>query len=97
MFPEKKSPRDNPPTDGVIKQSWPLKYFEVMPSVLIYIVPFSTEWANVEWTRRESAIYDRFSKFRSFLSPRDIKIIVLVIRIGNSIMEKVRKLCYYFQ
>ena len=88
-FPEKKPPRESPPTDGLLKINWPLKYFEVLPSVLIYTVPFSTDWANGEWTRKESSIYDRFARLRNLLAPREIKIIVIAIKVGTSTMEKV--------
>ncbi len=71
-----------------------MKYFEVFPSVLILTVPFSTEWAHAEWGRRESSIYERFLRFRNLLSPRDIKIIVLVIKVGSTFMEKVKKNFY---
>jgi len=91
ILPEKKVPRESPTTDGLVKSSWPMKYFEVFPSVLILTVPFSTEWAHAEWGRRESSIYERFLRFRNLLSPRDIKIIVLVIKVGSTFMEKVKK------
>ena len=71
-----------------------MKYFEVFPSVLILTVPFSTEWAHAEWGRRESSIYERFLRFRNLLSPRDIKIIVLVIKVGSTFMEKVKKFLF---
>lgn len=89
VLPEKKMPRDSPTTDGLLSNSWPMKYFDVFPSVLIITVPFSTEWTHTEWGRRESSIYERFLRFRNLLSPREIKIIVLVIRIGSTVMEKV--------
>lgn len=87
-FIEKKPPSEFVNTDGILKHNWPSKHFDSIPSVLVYVIPFGIEWSATEFNRRETAIQERYSRFRSLLGSRDIKIIVICVRVGLGYIDK---------
>eukprot|EP00598_Pedospumella_elongata_P013616 CAMPEP_0184989876 /NCGR_PEP_ID=MMETSP1098-20130426/30532_1 /TAXON_ID=89044 /ORGANISM="Spumella elongata, Strain CCAP 955/1" /LENGTH=1412 /DNA_ID=CAMNT_0027514969 /DNA_START=100 /DNA_END=4338 /DNA_ORIENTATION=+ len=87
-LPEKKPSKDTISTEGIIKYNWPMKHFESVPSVLLFTVAFSVDWTLSEWVRKESWIQDRFNRLKALTTPRDIKIIVLVIKVGAGSTDK---------
>ncbi len=87
-FPEKKPQKEHLSTEGILKHNWPSKHFELIPSVVILAVSFSVDWGATEWQRREYIIHDKYNRLKAILSPRDIKIVVVAIRIGVGSIEK---------
>jgi hypothetical protein len=87
-FPEKKAPKDFISIEGILKQNWMSKHFESIPSMLVYFIPFNSDWNNNDWVKRENLQFDRYSKLKNVLGPRDIKIITIMIKYGASSVEK---------
>ncbi len=87
-FPEKKPPKEQLSTEGILKQNWPSKHFELVPSVVILAVTFSVDWGPTEWQRREYVVQEKYNKLKATLSARDIKLIVVAIRVGLGSLEK---------
>jgi hypothetical protein len=87
-FTEKKPAKENLSAEGVLKFSWPLKHYEQIPSVVLFCVSFGVDWSAAEWTRRELAMQEKFSKLKATLSTRDVKVIVLMFKVGAGAMEK---------
>jgi hypothetical protein len=87
-FPEKKPQKEHLSTEGILKHNWPSKHFELIPSVVILAVSFSVDWGATEWQRREYIIHDKYNRLKAILSPRDIKLVVVAIRIGVGSIEK---------
>jgi hypothetical protein len=87
-FPSKTPAKDVMSVEGIIKFNWPTKHFELVPSVVLYCVPFGVDWSAGEWSKRELAIFERFSRLKSTLGTRDIKVIMIMIKIGVGVLEK---------
>jgi hypothetical protein len=88
-IPEKKPPKE--PTvapEGLLKHNWAAKHFQSVPSCLIFTVPFSVDWPLSEWVRKEAWVQDRFNRLKTLAAARDLKIVVLVIRIGVGVPDK---------
>lgn len=87
-LPEKKPPKDFISTEGILKHNWPTKHYENVPSVLVFTVAFSVDWTLSEWVRKEAWIQDRFSRLKPLTTARDIKIVVVVIKVGAGATDK---------
>jgi hypothetical protein len=87
-LPEKKPAKDAISTEGVLKYNWPTKHFELVPSVLLFTVAFSVDWTLSEWVRKEAWIQDRYNRLKTLTGSRDVKIIVLVIKVGMGVTDK---------
>jgi hypothetical protein len=87
-FLEKKPPKDYFSIDGVLKQNWISKYFDLIPSVVVHFLPFNGDWSSTEWTRREIMYTEKYNSLKSVLSPREIKIITIMVRIGSGVIDK---------
>lgn len=87
-LPEKKPLKDSVTTEGILKHNWPAKHFELVPSVLLFTVAFSVDWTLSEWVRKEQWIQDRYNRLKALTTPRDIKIMVLVIKVGAGSTDK---------
>lgn len=87
-YPEKKLPKEVLSVEGILKNDWISKHFSLIPSVIIFCVPFSVDWPAQDWAKREAVAQDRYYKLKSVVGPRDIKIIIFMVRIGSGIMDK---------
>jgi tetratricopeptide (TPR) repeat protein len=87
-LPEKKPPKDNLSAEGILKYNWPSKHYELVPSVLLFTVAFSVDWSISEWIRKETWIQDRYNRLRALTAARDIKIIVVVVKVGMGATDK---------
>ena len=87
-FKDKKPAREFPSYDGILKYNWLQKHFDQLPSCVIYLSSFSTDWSLSEWNRREVIIQDKYLKLRSILSQRDCKVILILIKIGLNVLDK---------
>eukprot|EP00981_Chlorochromonas_danica_P006367 scaffold1365_cov163-Ochromonas_danica.AAC.57 len=85
---EKKPPKDYINSEGILKTNWPTKHFDSLPSVLLYVVPFGIDWNVNEFSRREVSFLERYNRLRASLASRDIKVIVLAVRVGVGYVEK---------
>ena len=81
-FSEKKTPSSEPSLDGVLKSSWIQKHSYELPSVVIVMTPFSVDWPASEWSKREAALQDNYSKWKASLSTRDVKPLIVAVKIG---------------
>lgn len=87
-FLEKKPPKDFVNVEGILKYTWQSKHYEAIPSVLIYFIPFGVDWNANEFSRREAAIQERYSRYKASLGSRDIRIIMCAVRVGVGYVEK---------
>ena len=87
-FLEKKPPKDYFSIEGILKENWISKYYDNIPSVLVYFIPFNGDWSVSEWTRRESLYSDKFLSLKALLSPREIKIVTIMVKIGSGALDK---------
>jgi hypothetical protein len=87
-FTEKRPAKEILSTEGVLKFSWPLKHFEYIPSVVLFCVPVGVDWSATEWIRRELAMQEKFSKLKTTLSTREVKVIVLMFKVDAGAMGK---------
>lgn len=81
-FMAKKASKDNPSLDGVLRGNWLLKHHEQLPSAVILLVTFCADWSSNEWLRRELMINERYTKIKSIISARDVKIVVVAVKTG---------------
>jgi hypothetical protein len=86
--PEKKPPKEYLSVEGILKQNWLLKYYESIPSVVVFFVSFNCDWNATEWTRRETAFTEKYSRLKAVLSAREVKVITVMIKIGSGLLEK---------
>lgn len=87
-FAEKKPGKEIPSVEGILKFSWPLKHYDQIPSVVLFCVPFGVDWSSAEWTRRELAMQEKYSKLKATLATREVKLIVVMLKVGVGSLEK---------
>jgi hypothetical protein len=87
-FWEKKSPKEHPSTDGILKSHWLKKHVQMIPSVVIMITNFCVDWPAGEWIRRESYNAEVLNKLRTTLNARDVKIVLIAVRTGSGMIDK---------
>lgn len=87
-FWEKKSPKEHPSIDGILKSHWLKKHVQMIPSAVIMITNFCVDWPAGEWIRRESYNAEVLNKLRNTLNARDVKIILIALRTGSGMIDK---------
>lgn len=88
LFVEKTPQKEVLSVEGVLKFNWPSKHFDLLPSVVLFCVPFGVDWSANEWSKRELAIQDRFTRLKSVMATREVKVIVIMIKVGSGVMDK---------
>ena len=71
-------------TDGILKANWLVKHHSLLPSVVLLLFPFNSEWVDGEQTKRENFMVDTYSNIKAAVSGRDVKILVLIVCHGPS-------------
>ena len=87
-FLEKSPPKENPSIDGILKLNWAYKHCHLIPSLVIYTSDFCTDWSASDWIRRETAIIDKINQLKHFMSQRDVKIILTLMKFGSNSVDK---------
>ena len=82
-FPAKKSPKEQPSLDGVLRANWLSKHHDQLPSLTLLVSTFCVDWATSEWFRREALVFERFTKLKASLSSRDSKIVIITVKVGK--------------
>ena len=80
---------------GLLRDNWIHKHRELLPSVAILVTTFSVEWSSSEWMRREASFFDRYTRLKNALAGRDVKIVLLPVRVGAA-QASIDKVCIYF-
>jgi hypothetical protein len=73
---------------GILKTSWLRKHHALLPSVVILLFQFGVDWVAGEWRKREGEFVDLYMKFKSQVSARDTKVVVVAIRTGEETVDK---------
>jgi len=75
-------------TEGIIKYNWPTKHYELIPCLLLFTVGFNVDWTISEWVRKETYIQTTFLKLKQNATIRDLKVILLIHKIGSNPLDK---------
>ena len=86
-YPDKKPQKEVLSSDGILKLNWITKYNDILPSVVIVLFSFSTDWPINEWVRRESALFEYYSKVKNPLGARDIRVILTAFKTGSGFQD----------
>lgn len=69
-------------TDGILKANWMTKHHSLLPSVVVLLFAFDTDWVAGEQMKMENYMADTYSSIKTSISGRDAKILVVVVRQG---------------
>lgn len=74
--------------DGILKANWLKKHSEVVPSVVVMVTTFCTDWPAGEMLRRQTLVSDQLNHLRNMLAGRETKIFVCLVRTGSGNIDK---------
>lgn len=79
---------DNINREGILKANWLKKHTEVVPSVVVMVTTFCTDWPAGEMIRRQTLVSDQLSNLRNMLAGRETRIFVCLVRTGSGNIDK---------
>ena len=87
-FVVRKSPKEFQSVDGILKYSSLQKHYESLPSVVVFLTSFSIDWQQSDWNQQGDLLLSKLNHLRTYLSPRDVKIVVVAVKSGNGYTDK---------
>lgn len=81
-FPPKKPAKEAPTVEGILRSNWFLKYYQQLPSVVLFMATFSSDWTLADWIRREASYTERYNRMRTSLGSRGCAIVFVLVKIG---------------
>ena len=87
-FVVRKAPKEFQSVDGILKYSSLQKHYESLPSVVVFLTSFSIDWQQSDWNQQGDLLLSKLNHLRTYLSPRDVKIVVVAVKSGNGYTDK---------